>query len=158
VAACQEVGLKVVDANMNLSHEAGTRVNHVSASKDEVPADEPMLSMLAMVSVTGDWPEFVDVRCSACFDGRSAMQCPWMKGRDQVPLDALIDELRATLEEREQVIAAMQAGVTGPYRFGLTTHLPARTDPPPSTWSVRRSKVRAVATSKLDEDTTKEEN
>jgi hypothetical protein len=28
-----------------------------------------------------------------------------------------VEELRTTLQEREQVIAAMRSGITGPYRF-----------------------------------------
>jgi hypothetical protein len=49
------------------------------------------------------------------------MHCPWMTGRDQVPIEALIDELRATLDEREQVIRALASGVAGSYRFERTT-------------------------------------
>ena len=50
---------------MHLSCEAATRVVHVSASPEHWPYDSPMLSILAMIPVTGEWPESVDIRCSA---------------------------------------------------------------------------------------------
>ena len=37
---------------------------------------------------------------------------------------ALVDELRQTLAEREQVIAAMKSGVPDPYRFERTVWEP----------------------------------
>lgn len=40
-----------------------------------------------------------------------------MKGRGRVPFPDLIDQLRATLAEREQVIAAIKRRIPGPYRF-----------------------------------------
>jgi hypothetical protein len=40
-----------------------------------------------------------------------------MRGRHEVPLNQLVEQLWATVEEREQVVAAMRMGVDGPYRF-----------------------------------------
>ena len=48
------------------------------------------------------------------------MNSPWMRGRDRVPFEQLIEQLRETLEEREQVIAAAKLGIVGPYRFDRT--------------------------------------
>ena len=42
---------------------------------------------------------------------------PWMKGRDKVPFAELIEQLQATLGEREKVIAAAKSGIPGPYMF-----------------------------------------
>ena len=41
-----------------------------------------------------------------------------MRGLHEVPLSRLVDELRTTVEEREQMVAGMKMGVEGPYRFG----------------------------------------
>jgi hypothetical protein len=40
-----------------------------------------------------------------------------MKGREQVQLGELVSELQETLQEREQVVAAVKMGVSGPYNF-----------------------------------------
>jgi hypothetical protein len=40
-----------------------------------------------------------------------------MRGRGTVPFPELIEQLRQTLTEREQVIAAAKRGDPGPYKF-----------------------------------------
>lgn len=45
---------------------------------------------------------------------------PFLRGRSQVPFNDLVAELQETLNEREQVIAAMRMGIDGPYRFERT--------------------------------------
>ena len=40
-----------------------------------------------------------------------------MKGRNKVALEELIEQLRETFHEREQVIAAIKLGIAGPYTF-----------------------------------------
>ena len=40
-----------------------------------------------------------------------------MKGRDKVPFAELLEQLQATLAEREKVIAAVKSGIPGPYKF-----------------------------------------
>ena len=40
-----------------------------------------------------------------------------MRGRNDVPLEELVEHLHKTLEEREQVVAARKMGVDGPYAF-----------------------------------------
>jgi hypothetical protein len=117
VTVCQEVGLTVVSANMHLINEAQYRVVLVQASVPDWPHESATLSIMANIPVTGEWPEFVDIRCSGGDDDPLRMNCPWMRDRDKVPIEQLIDQLRETLEEREQVIAAAKLGVPGPYRF-----------------------------------------
>ena len=72
-----------------------------------------------MVGINGQWPETVDGRCTAT-NGETPGFGPWMKGRHQVPFQELIEQLRETLEEREQVMAMVQEGIAGPYVFKQT--------------------------------------
>jgi hypothetical protein len=117
VAACQEVGLLVKTATMHLSKEFGTRLIHVDASLPDWPHETGMLSVMAKVGVAGEWPKSVDIRCLASRENPTSVTGPWMKGRDEVPFQNLIEELQATLSEREQVIATAESGVAGPYVF-----------------------------------------
>lgn len=117
VAGCQEVGLEVASARMYLLKEHGIRVIHVAASIEGWPHEGSMLSVMARVKVSGEWDKTVDVRCCATEDDPMRMIGPWMRGRGHVPLASLVEELRTTLQEREQVIAAMKFGIAGPYRF-----------------------------------------
>lgn len=124
VAACQEVGLSVTSANMHLGPDGASRVVLVSASPAGWWHASPMLSVTGIIPVTGRWPESVDIRCCASDTDPLPMNSPWMKGRDQVPMHALLEELRQTIAEREQVIAAMKSGLPGPYRFERTVWEP----------------------------------
>jgi hypothetical protein len=58
-----------------------------------------MLSVMASVGVDGRWPETVDIRCTG--SAENAFAGPWMKGRGAVVFGEVIQELRATLQERE---------------------------------------------------------
>jgi hypothetical protein len=115
IAACQEVGLEVDTARMHLMKEHGYRLVHVGASPEEWPHETSMISVSANVSISGAWPKTVDIRCNASND--NALSGPWMKGRGDVPFEDLITELRETLNEREQVVALVQAGTPRPYAF-----------------------------------------
>jgi len=117
VAARQEVGLTVASATMHLLGDANTRVIHVGASLTNWPYEVPTIAVMGMIPVTGDWPEFVDLRCCATEGDPAQSNGPWMKGRDKVSLTELIEQLRATLAEREQVIVATKKGISGPYQF-----------------------------------------
>ena len=76
-----------------------------------------MLSLMARVSARGDWAGTVDVRCVAADDDPPPGWAPWMQGRGAVPLSELIEQLRETLEERQQVMAAIRTGRRGPFEF-----------------------------------------
>ena len=119
VAACKEVGLTVSSARMHLVKEAGVRVVLVETSPPDWSHDTSLISLMATVRVSGDWSETVDIRCAATDDDpvAAAFTSPLMKGRGKVPLGELIEQPQETLEEREQVIAAIKFGVDGPYRF-----------------------------------------
>jgi len=121
VSACQEVGLEVSNANMYLMKELGVRIIDVGASIPDWPEEKPMLSLMARVGVNGQWPETVDVRCTAKTSDADILGGPWMKGRGEVPFAELIEQLGETLREREQVIAMAAEGIPGPYVFGQTT-------------------------------------
>lgn len=73
----------------------------------------PTIELIAQVPVSGAWPETIDVRCGTSGDWTD----PCLRGRSHVPFAELSSALRQTLEEREQVIAAMRLGIEGPYRF-----------------------------------------
>ena len=117
VAACQEVGLTVSSANMILAKERRSRLIHVGAGPDGWPHEIPVASLMARITMDGQWDGTVDIRCCATDDNPLAGNTPWMKGRDNVPLPELVEQLRETLDEREQVIAAIRVGIDGPYRF-----------------------------------------
>ena len=117
VAACEEVGLTVASATICLVPEAGVRVIHFGASVAGWPYDTSTLAIMATVPVTGQWPDFVDIRCSATPGDPVQTLGPWMQGRGQVPFPELVEQLRATLAEPAQVIAAAEKGIPGPYRF-----------------------------------------
>jgi len=117
VAACEEVGLTVASARMYLSKEAGARVVHVEGTVAGWSHEVPTLSILAYVKESGDWPGSVDIRCIGSDENPATLTGPWMKGRNAVALAELIEQLQETLKEREMVIAAIKAGVAGPYKF-----------------------------------------
>jgi hypothetical protein len=117
VAACQEVGLAIQSANMIRQPHDGSRVILVGAIPDGWPSDTPMLSLTAEVAERGDWTRTVDVRCVATDDDTHPGNSPWMQGRGEVPLGELIEQLRETLAEREQVMAVVKQGNRGPFAF-----------------------------------------
>ncbi len=101
VAACLEVGQEATAMMRLIGNE---RIIFVTTATFE---------LIARVPITGTWPETIDVRCGTS----DRMFDPCLQGRTYVPFDELVPALRQTLEEREQVIAAMQLGIEGPYRF-----------------------------------------
>lgn len=117
VTACQEVGLDIQSANMIRNRDDGSRLILVGAVPSEWAHDTPMLSLMTNVSSSGDWTRTVDVRCVATDEDPATAQAPWMQGRGEVPLGELIEQLRETLAEREQVMAAIKAGQRGPFEF-----------------------------------------
>lgn len=120
VTACEEVGLVINNANMHLMKDHGVRMIDVGASIPNWPNETPMLSMMASVGINGQWPETIDVRCTGASGEPPVLGGPWMKGRNRVPFQDLIEQLRETLEEREQVVAMVQDGIAGPYVFKQT--------------------------------------
>jgi hypothetical protein len=117
VAACQEVGLDIQSANMIRDQDDGSRLILVGAIPSGWVDDTPMLTLMTSVSSSGDWTRTVDVRCVATDKNPATAQAPWMQGRGAVPLEELIEQLRETLAEREQVLAAVKAGKCGPFEF-----------------------------------------
>jgi hypothetical protein len=118
VTACQEVGLGIQNANMIRDRDDGSRVILVGAIPDGWTLATPMLTLMATVAADGDWSHEVDVRCVATDDDTHPGNAPWMQGRGAVPLGDLIEQLRETLAERKQVMAAVKQGTPGPYEFG----------------------------------------
>ena len=119
VSACQQAGLKVATARMYLRRNQGDRVIIVGASPRDWDREHPMITVLTVVTMAGDWSGTVDVRCSTA-DDDSVMgfwEIPVMQGRNAVPAKELARQLRETLQEREQVTAAIKLGVDGPYTF-----------------------------------------
>jgi len=118
VVACEEASLtvnKAVARPLPASHQGFVVVE---ASPSDWPHKVSMLTVTAIVSATGAWSEAVTVSCvSAHPDGAHRLDGPFMEGRGAVPLSELVGELRETVNEREQVIAAIRAGMPGPYRF-----------------------------------------
>lgn len=119
VAACEAVGLKVNTARMYLRKFQGDRILLVAASPPDWTGEHPMVTVLTTVGVCGEWSGEVDVRCSASQNEPviKFWEIPVMQGRHTVPVQDLPDQLRETIDEREQVVAAIRLGVTGPYTF-----------------------------------------
>lgn len=117
VAACEEVGLTVTQARMILFKDQGVRIVHVGAAAPGWRHETPMLTVMAIAKVTGDWPESVDIRCGATDGDPTMVAGPWMKGRDRIPFSGLIDQLMETLEERAEVVRRLESGMRGPFRF-----------------------------------------
>jgi hypothetical protein len=111
------VGLNIQSANMIRDRDDGSRLILVGATPPGWTADTPMLTLMTSVSSSGDWTRTVDVRCVAAEEDPATAQAPWMQGRGEVPLGELIEQLRETLAEREQVLAAVKAGNRGPFEF-----------------------------------------
>ena len=119
VTACETAGLKVSTARMYLRKLQGDRVLLVAASPTDWGSARPMVTILTTVALDGDWSGEVDVRCSAG-ENESVVRfwdIPVMQGRNTVPMEELPRQLRETMDERAQVVAAMRLGVTGPYTF-----------------------------------------
>lgn len=60
VSACQEVGLVISSAHMHLMREHALRLIYVGASIPNWPQETPMLTVMARVDISGQWPETVD--------------------------------------------------------------------------------------------------
>ena len=121
VAACEQAGLTVLSARMYLRHDQNDRVIVVQAGIKERPYEQCSISILTIVTIAGDWSGKLDIRCAADSKGDSNVwDMPMMRGRGAVPLEELVEALRRTVEEQEQVIAALKMGVDGPYSFADT--------------------------------------
>jgi hypothetical protein len=119
VAACKMAGLDVATARMYLRKHQGERIILVAASPPEWLHDHPMVTIMTSVAMSGEWSWEVDIRCSAA-EGDPVINfwdIPVMQGRSMVPLEELVGQLRETVAEREQVVAAVRLGVAGPYSF-----------------------------------------
>ncbi len=76
-----------------------------------------MVSVMAAVPVSGQWPESVDIRCNASDADDLSVSGPWMRGRNEILFTELIDQLHETLNERIQVLALVQSDTSPPYVF-----------------------------------------
>ena len=122
VAACKHAGLIVLSARMYLRHDQNDRVILVLAAKPDRPWEQCSISIMTMVTVGGRWSGRLDIRCAA-YDRNydpDVWDTPVMRGRGAVPLEELMEALKKTVEEQEQVVAAMKMGVDGPYSFAET--------------------------------------
>ena len=115
MAACEEVGLNIQTANMLRDRDDGSRLILVGAIPAGWKHHTPMLSLMTQVSASGDWVGTVDVRCVAADEEPPPAWAPWMQGRDVVLLGKLSEQLRETLAERQQVLAAIRTGRRGPF-------------------------------------------
>ena len=79
-----------------------------------------MLSLMTQVSASGDWVGTVDLRRVAADEEPPPGWAPWLQGRGVVLLGELIEQLRETLAERQQVLAAIRMGGRGPFEFERT--------------------------------------
>lgn len=116
-AACEEVGLTIIEARMILLKDRGVRIVYVGAASPGWEHECPMLSVMANVNMTGERPESVDVRCIATDERPEMVAGPWMKGRNKVLFPRLIEQLIETLEERKEVMRRLRSGMRSPFKF-----------------------------------------
>lgn len=122
IEACERAGLVVQAAKFYLRRECDDRIVQVAAVSTRGPYQKCVIDIRTAVANDSGWSGFLDVACLAStdFQGLAAACQPAfiMRGREYVPLHTLSAELRKTVEEREQVLAAFSLGVEGPYTFG----------------------------------------
>jgi hypothetical protein len=107
---------------MFLRHDQNYRVILVLAARPDHPWEQCSITIMALVTVDGGWSGKLDIRCAA-YDRNcpaDVWTTPVMRGRGAVPLEELGEALKKTLEEQEQVVAAMRMAVDGPYSFAET--------------------------------------
>lgn len=110
----------VLSARMYLRHAQNDRLVVVQAGRKDRPYQQCSIGIVTSVALAGNWSD-MDIRCGAASnDEPGRWDIPMMRGRGAVPLERLADALKKTLEEQEQVLAAMKTGVGGPYRFSET--------------------------------------
>jgi len=104
---------------MYLRQGPGDRLILVGANRPGAHNRRWVVSIITAVSTCGDWSGEVDIRCSISPEELLAQagNVLVMRGRGAVPFEDLPRQLKETLEEREQVIAALNLGVEGPYTF-----------------------------------------
>ena len=122
VLLCRDAGLKVSTARMYLRREQGDRLILIGATRENVRKERWIVSIITAVSVNGDWDGEVDIRCSISPEDLlvQTSSCLVMRGRNRILYDDLKRQLRDTLNEREQVMAALNVGIEGPYTFSRT--------------------------------------
>lgn len=122
VHICREAGLKVTTARMYLRKDQGDRLVLIGATRCNARDERWIVSIITPVSTCGEWSGEVDIRCSISPEELlTQARCGLvMRGRGAVPFEDLARQLRDTLEEREQVMAALNLGVEGPYTFRRT--------------------------------------
>lgn len=120
VHICREADLKVTTARMYLRREQGDRLVLIGATRENLREERWIVSIITIVGTNGDWDGEVDIRCSISPEDLLAQvggSCLVMRGRNAVPFEDLKRQLRDTLDEREQVMAALNIGIEGPYTF-----------------------------------------
>jgi len=119
VFMCRDAGLKVSTARMYLRREQGDRLILIGATRENVRKERWIVSIITAVSVNGDWDGEVDIRCSISPEDLlvQTSSCLVMRGRNRILYDDLKRQLNDTLNEREQVMAALNVGIEGPYTF-----------------------------------------
>lgn len=119
VFMCKDAGLQVTTARMYLRRDQGDRLILIGATRPHIRDERWIVSIITVVGTNGDWSGEVDIRCSISPEDLLVQvgSCLVMRGRNSIPFEDLKRQLRDTLEEREQVLAALNIGVEGPYTF-----------------------------------------
>lgn len=117
IAACRELGLDRVSARMTLMPAMNLRLVYVDAAPADWPSETPLVGLIASVATNGDCTGVRIIPASADDTSTAGLSGPFMKGRDRVPFVDVVEEVRATLAERQEVVAAVRSGRRGPFRF-----------------------------------------
>jgi hypothetical protein len=124
IQACQEAGLTVQGAKYYIRHDCDDRLVQVAAVTHGGSRRNSAIDIRTAVRLDGNWSGCVEIACLAADDcqGMDAFMRPVfiLEGREFVALHELAEQLRQTIQEGEQVTAAIRLGVEGPYRFERT--------------------------------------
>jgi hypothetical protein len=122
IAACRDAALRVQGAKFYLLPDGANRFVQVDAVTPDGPCQKSVIGIRTVVHIDGEWSGCVSIGCIAAQDNLDIK--PWdspiLEGRECVLIDDLVKELRETVEERDQVVAARRLGIDGPYIFDLT--------------------------------------
>jgi hypothetical protein len=105
---------------MHLRSDRNDRVVVVQAGRKDHPYEQCSVSIMSIVTLAGNCSG-MDIRCAASDGDPNVWDIPVMRGRSAVPLEALAEAIAQTVEEQDQVVAALKMGVAGPYIFADTS-------------------------------------
>jgi len=119
VAAGKGAGLTVQASRMRLRREWRDRLIQVDMVTPTGPLQRCVISVTTTIGIDRGWSGRAKIGCASVDDHASVSdwKVPILRGREDVLLKELPQELPNAVKECEQVAAARKAGIDGPYAF-----------------------------------------